>query len=84
VAKKFQCPCGYEDDNEANFNYHRQHCDGMPRTPFYGRWHLPTSEPGPEPEPEPPTPSFRLNKADKVMLAIIAGSFILYLLTLFW
>jgi len=85
VAKKFQCPCGFEDDNEANFNFHQHWCTRKPRytplRPNQFQYEQPPEQSDPESDPEP---SFRLNKADKVLGIIIVASFVLYLLTLLW
>ena len=92
MEKKFKCPCGYEDDNEANFNYHQQWCDRKKPRGIRFSGNVYRLEPDQPPSVETQTPleeleekrSFRLNKADKVILGIILVSFILYLPTLLW
>ncbi|KKN34686.1 hypothetical protein LCGC14_0791130 [marine sediment metagenome] len=83
--KKFKCSCGYEDDNEANFDYHQEWCTRQPRrSPLRPNQFQYDQPRGSLTEDWGWRWRFRLNKAAKVMLGIILVSFILYLLSLLW
>ncbi len=96
MAKKFKCPCGYEDDNEANFNYHQQWCERKPSRVRPDRHtftlgDFPESPEQSKPEPEQlkpkrynPFSSFEPTKANMVGVIIITITIILYLAMLFW
>ena len=38
-----KCPCGYEDNNQENFDFHLQHCDWKPPIPASRPYVRPTT-----------------------------------------
>ncbi len=90
MAKKFKCPCGYEDDNEANFNYHQSWCSQEPRFAQNLSGHIFKLYPERPPmvntllEDVEVKRRFSINKLSKLMIALIMAFLLLLLIILLW
>ncbi len=60
-----KCPCGFEDDNQSNFDYHQKHCNHHSKRPDVRQKSI----------------SFVLTRLDKGMIGVFFIVLLLFLLT---